>query len=58
MLLDRRESSQNPPTMIVSIALGSKDVRGNNFHLTNEFKLWKDLVNTVNVHLFVACQRF
>ncbi|XP_014522576.2 uncharacterized protein LOC106779059 [Vigna radiata var. radiata] len=28
---DRRESAQNPSTTIVSVALGSKDVQGNNF---------------------------
>jgi len=39
MLLDRRESAQNPSTTIVSIALGSKDVQGNNFCFSSEFFL-------------------
>lgn len=39
VLLDRRESSLNPPTTIVSIALGSKDLQGNNFHLTSVLNL-------------------
>lgn len=33
MLVDRRESSQNPPTTIVSITLGSNDIQGKNYHL-------------------------
>jgi len=41
MLLDRRESSLNPPTTIVSIALGTKDVQGKSFHLTGVFNLWR-----------------
>jgi len=41
MLLDRRESSLNPPTTIVSIALGSKDVQGKIFHLITVFNLWR-----------------
>ncbi|KAI5397922.1 hypothetical protein KIW84_063654 [Lathyrus oleraceus] len=32
---DRRESSLNPPTTIVSIALGNNNVQGKNFHLTS-----------------------
>ena len=42
LLLHRRESSQNPTTTIVSIALGSKDAQGYNFWLTSVFNPWGD----------------
>lgn len=42
LLPDRCESSQNPTTTIVSIALGSKDAQGNNLWLTSEFNPWID----------------
>lgn len=42
LLPDRCESSQNPTTTIVSIALGSKDAQGNNLWLTSEFNPWRD----------------
>lgn len=53
MLLDRRESSQNPPTTVVSIALGSRDVQGNNFHLTSEVNLGRDCE-----YVFHCCKVF
>ena len=39
MLLDRQESTLNPSTTIVSIALGSKDVQGNIFCFSSEYIL-------------------
>ena len=58
MLLDRRESSLNPPTTIVSIALGTKDVQGKSFHLTGVFNLWRGWMNISDEYFIVASPRF